>query len=241
LNDLVAVVDDPISSLDSDVLYAVSTLVRRIVANIADGEGRVRQLVLLTHNAHFHKEVTYKAQGEKDGGRQYGIVRKRIGQPSEIVLSKDNPIQTAYAALWEEVKRSSREPSASAASLQNILRRILETYFKVLGGVDNAVIIEKFRGADQTICRALFSWVNAGSHSIFDDIDYSPTAATVEANLRVFRRIFKEQNQEGHYLMMMGESTDSPARTVETPDSIQVDTQLAEMSAPADTLSDLVA
>lgn len=39
LNDLVAVIDDPISSLDSDVLYAVSTIVRRIVADIAAGAG----------------------------------------------------------------------------------------------------------------------------------------------------------------------------------------------------------
>ncbi|MGJ9404056.1 AAA family ATPase [Arthrobacter sp. KK5.5] len=222
LNDLVAVIDDPISSLDSDVLYVVSTLVRRIVADIADGKGRVRQLVLLTHNAHFHKEVTYKAQSDKHGTWRYGVVRKRNGQPSEIVLGADNPIQTAYAALWEEIKRSSQEPSVSTGSLQNILRRILETYFKVLGGVDTAAIIEKFDGADRVICRGLFSWVNAGSHSIFDDIDYSPTATTVEANLRVFRRIFEEQNQKGHYLMMMGESAGSPVMAGETPTSAEL-------------------
>lgn len=203
-NDLVAVIDDPISSLDSDVLYAVSTLVRRIIADISARKGRVRQIVLLTHNAHFHKEVTYKAQGDSDRGWQYGIVRKRPGSPSEIVLSKNNPIQTAYASLWEEVKRASQDPNASLPSLQNILRRILETYFKILGGVDTAGILDNFRGVDATICRSLFSWVNAGSHSIFDDIDYSPTASTVESSLRVFQRIFEVQGQVGHYHMMMG-------------------------------------
>lgn len=205
-NDLIAVIDDPISSLDSNVLYAVSTLVRRIVADIASELGRVRQLVVMTHNAHFHKEVTYKAQGDKHSGWQYGIVRKRSGQPRQIVFSDDNPIQTAYGALWDEVRRTSSEPSASVAGLQNILRRIIETYFKVLGGVDNSAIIAKFKGEDQGICRSLFSWINAGSHSIFDDLDYAPTPATVESNLRVFRQIFKENDQEGHYLMMMRES-----------------------------------
>jgi wobble nucleotide-excising tRNase len=241
-NELVAVIDDPISSLDSDVLYAVSTIVRRIIANIADGGGRVRQLVLLTHNAHFHKEVTYRAQSDRTGGWQYGIVRKRSGQPSELILSEHNPIQTAYAALWHEVRRSSNDSAASIAGLQNILRRILETYFKILGGVDNAEIVSKFTGVDQTICRALFAWVNAGSHSIFDDIDYSSTSETVEANLRVFRQIFKEQNQEGHYLMMMGETPDVAAATAEKPDRAQViESSAPDLSDLADDLTELVA
>jgi wobble nucleotide-excising tRNase len=241
-NELVAVIDDPISSLDSDVLYAVSTIVRRIIANIADGGGRVRQLVLLTHNAHFHKEVTYRAQSDRTGGWQYGIVRKRSGQPSELILSEHNPIQTAYAALWHEVRRSSNDSAASIAGLQNILRRILETYFKILGGVDNAEIVSKFTGVDQTICRALFAWVNAGSHSIFDDIDYSSTSETVEANLRVFRQIFKEQNQEGHYLMMMGETPDVAAATAEKPARAQViETSAPDLSDLADDLTELVA
>ncbi|AOT05759.1 hypothetical protein ASPU41_20110 (plasmid) [Arthrobacter sp. U41] len=102
--------------------------------------------------------------------------------------------------------------------LQNILRRILETYFNVLGGVDNSSIIEKFKGEDQAVCRALFSWINAGSHAIFDDLDYSPTATTIETNLSVFRRIFEAQNQEGHYLMMMGLSTDPSTTKEETLD-----------------------
>lgn len=207
-NDLIAVIDDPISSLDSDVLYAVSTLVRQIVEDIAAGTGRVRQLVLMTHNAHFHKDVTYRRRGDKLGAWQYGIVRKRNGQTSEVALTADNPIQTAYGALWAEVKRAS-EPSSTAIGLQNILRRILETYFRVLGGVNDPAIVAKFEGDDQVICRALFAWVNAGSHSIFDDLDYSPTPSTVEANLRVFRRIFEKQGQLGHYQMMMGEPTDS--------------------------------
>lgn len=209
LNDLLAVIDDPISSLDSDVLYAVSTLVRRIVEDVAAGTGRVRQLILMTHNAHFHKDVTYRPHGgAKLGSWKYGILRKRNGQSSEVELRDDNPIQTAYGALWDEVKRSAERPSESAVGLQNTLRRILETYFKVLGGVDDTAIIAKFEGDEQVICRSLFTWVNAGSHSIFDDLDYSPTPTTVEANLRVFRRIFEEHNQIGHYQMMLGQIED---------------------------------
>ncbi len=205
-NDFLAVIDDPISSLDSDVLYAVSTLVRRIVEDVAAGAGRVRQLLLMTHNAHFHKDVTYRPHGgPKLGSWKYGVVRKRNGQSSEVELRDDNPIQTAYGALWDEVKRSAERPAESAVGLQNTLRRILETYFKVLGGVDDPAIIAKFDGDEQVICRSLFTWVNAGSRSIFDDLDYSPAPSTVESNLRVFRRIFEEHGQIGHYRMMMGD------------------------------------
>lgn len=208
-HDLLAVVDDPISSLDSDVLYAVSTLVRRIVEDVAAGTGRVRQLLLMTHNAHFHKDVTYRPHGgPKTGTWKFGVVRKRSGQPSSVELRDDNPIQTAYGALWDEVRMSASQPSESAVGLQNTLRRILETYFKVLGGVDDPTIISKFDGDDQVICRSLFAWVNAGSHSIFDELDYSASPSTVEANLIVFRRIFEEHGQLGHYSMMMGESSD---------------------------------
>jgi len=76
---------------------------------------------------------------------------------------------------------------------------------QLLGGVDDPEIIAKFKGDEQVICRSLFTWVNAGSHSIFDDLDYSPTPSTVESNLRVFRRIFEEHGQIGHYRMMMGD------------------------------------
>lgn len=204
-NDLLAVIDDPISSLDSDVLYAVSTLVRRLVEDVAEGNGRVRQLLLMTHNAHFHKDVTYRPRSSQTGGSwKFGIMHKRSGQPTEIELRDDNPIRTAYGAMWDEVKRSQMRPAESAVGLQNILRRILETYFKVLGGVAEPAIIAKFEGEEQVICRSLFSWVNAGSHSIFDDLDYSPTQNTVDANLRVFRGIFEEYGQIGHYDMMMG-------------------------------------
>ena len=81
----------------------------------------------------------------------------------------------------------------------------------VLGDVDDSKIVAKFQGDDQVICRSLFLWVNAGSHSIFDDLDYSSTPATVEANLSVFRRIFEEQGQLGHYQMMMMEEEEPPS------------------------------
>ena len=204
-SDLLAVIDDPISSLDSDVLYAVSTIVRGIIRRIGVGEGRVRQLILLTHNAHFHKEVIYESpRASSRARRKYGLVRKHPARPSVIELSSESPIQTAYGALWDEVKRAHTDQTASVVGVQNVLRRIIETYFKVLGSIDTDAIVVEFSGADRAICEALFSWVNAGSHTIFDDLHYAQSTVSLGANLDVFRRIFEMQSQEGHYRMMMG-------------------------------------
>jgi wobble nucleotide-excising tRNase len=220
-HDILAVIDDPISSLDSDILYAVSTILRSTMTKIGEKTGRVRQLILLTHNVHFHKEVNYDPPRGPKYSRQYGIIRKKPHAPSTITFSDKNPVKTVYATLWAEVRLISEDRTASTVGLQNILRRIIESYFQVLGGVDTANIIDQFTGQDKTLCRSLVSWVNAGSHSVFDDLHYSETPTTVEANLAVFEKIFRIMNQHGHYQMMMGESlVDQPTSQGE---SLEID------------------
>jgi len=201
--ELVAIIDDPISSLDSDILFVVSTLTKRLIADIRAATGRVRQIVVLTHNVHFHKEVTYTRHGESDGGRQYLVLRKRPGQPSELVAYADNPVKTAYRSLWNEVRAATDNPASSLVGLQNVLRRILENYFRIMGEIDEDEIIATFSGGDQAICRSLFSWINDGSHTIIDEIDYAPSEAETAVWLRVFREIFVNSEHEGHYAMMM--------------------------------------
>jgi wobble nucleotide-excising tRNase len=144
----------------------------------------------------------------KKAQRVYGTVRKRLHQSSIVEFSESNPIQTAYAALWDEVKRARADPHTSVVGLQNVLRRILETYFKVLGDIDTEAIIAEFTGSEQVTCKALFSWVNAGSHSIFDDLHYSQSSVSFDSNLHVFEQIFITQDQHGHYRMMMGQSAE---------------------------------
>lgn len=199
----VAVIDDPISSLDSDVLFVVSTLVRQIAADIHQGRGDVRQLVTLTHNVHFHKEITFIRNRESSAHRAYFLVRKQHGGPSEIEQHTTNPVRTAYTRLWEEIGRFRAHETEHSIGLQNIMRRILENYFRILGGHGDEEIIDKFTGAERTVAKALFSWVNEGSHSIIDEMDYSPTEHTNQVYLDVFERIFTLMNHQGHYEMMM--------------------------------------
>jgi wobble nucleotide-excising tRNase len=203
--DRVIVFDDPVSSLDSDVLFIVSSLIKRVLDEACTGNGHVKQVFVLTHNIYFHKEVTYDAK-RKQGclkHETFWIVRK---QENVSVLAQydHNPIKTSYELLWGQVRAADR----TNLTIQNTLRRILESYFKILGNMDRDEIVGMFEGREKQICASLFSWVNDGSHAVHDDLYVSADGSVVERYLSVFRRIFEKTNHIGHYWMMMGTEPD---------------------------------
>lgn len=201
---LLAVVDDPISSLDSDITFVVSALVRRLIDCVHTETGQVRQLILLTHNAHFYQEVTYIRHGQSTKQRSHFLIRKRLDAPSTVDGPlESSPVRTMYRSLWSEVARARREPESPPVGLQNLMRRIIENYFVLLGGINFDETILAFSGDHQAICRALFAWANDGSHLIFEQLDHSPSAVSTETYLDVFREIFERNNHLGHYEMMM--------------------------------------
>jgi len=199
---LVVVFDDPVSSLDSDVLFIVSTLLREAINQAAAGNGKIKQVFVLTHNVYFHKEAAFDRRRTNGllGFESFWIVRKLAG--TSVVVKKDkNPIETGYQQLWNEV----REAKSTSSNIQNVLRRILENYFKILGGVDVSNLPLQFEGNDRLVCRSLVSWIHDGSHSIHEDVCVALGDGQVEAYLQIFKEIFRKTQHEAHYLMMMGE------------------------------------
>ncbi len=196
------VVDDPISSLDSNVLFVVSTLIKGIIKDIKNDIGNIKQLFLLTHNVYFHKEVSFIDGRTKEHSQtNYWILRKnnKISSIQSFVMK--NPIQTSYELLWSEIKNKDRN---SGVTIQNTMRRIIENYFKILGKYGDDELIEKFTSKEeQDICRALICWINDGSHSIADDLFIESPSDTIDRYLKVFKDIFVLTKHEGHYDMMM--------------------------------------
>ena len=95
------------------------------------------------------------------------------------------------------------------------MRRILENYFKILGGVDSDKICAMFEGKDKLICKSLFSWINDGSHFASDDLFVAIDDGMVETYLKVFKAIFEKSEHLAHYKMMMGEAyVELPAEEV---------------------------
>ena len=200
--DRVVVIDDPISSLDSEILFIVSTLIRKLFEEIQNKANPIKQIFILTHNIYFHKEVTFNLN-RIINDKAFWVIRKFDKEP-KLEFHKFNPIKTSYELLWSEVRRS----DPSTLTIQNTLRRILESYFKILGGLDTDKICSLFAGSDYFVCKSLFSWLNDGSHWAHDDMDFVNCSDTVEQNLRVFKEIFERSGHIAHYNMMMGETAE---------------------------------
>jgi wobble nucleotide-excising tRNase len=201
--DRIVVFDDPVSSLDSDILFIVGSLIKGLFDEVRAGTGHIKQIFVMTHNVYFHKEITFNPNRRKGAMSEetFWVVRKS-NLVSKIEKHNTNPIKTSYELLWSEVRRTDR----SNLTIQNTLRRILENYFKILGGVDPDRICGMFDGKEKFICKSLFSWVNDGSHFAHDDLYVSVDDTMVDTYLKVFRAIFDKSEHSAHYRMMMGDA-----------------------------------
>ncbi|KAF7787208.1 hypothetical protein PRUB_a4384 [Pseudoalteromonas rubra] len=212
----VVVFDDPISSLDSDILYIVSSLIKGVMEDAKSENSQIKQVFVLTHNVYFHKEISFSRTRPSNGTHKdesFWLVKK-LHKGSEVERCRVNPIRSAYELLWEDIKSE----NISCVSLQNTLRRILENYFTMWGGMGKDEICSLFDGRDKLICQSLFSWVNDGSHSIHDDLYINHGEKANAAYLRVFQKIFDKAQQSGHYRMMMGIHDESVAPIDQTED-----------------------
>ncbi len=201
--DRIIVFDDPVSSLDSDILFIVGSLIKGLFDEVRAKTGHIKQIFVFTHNVYFHKEVTFNPNRRALAMKEetFWIVRKPE-LLSKIEKHASNPIKTSYELLWFEV----RSPERAKLTIQNTLRRILENYFKIMGGVDPDSICSMFEGKDKLICKSLFSWVNDGSHYAHDDLYVTVDDTMVGTYLKVFRAVFEKSDHLAHYKMMMGDA-----------------------------------
>lgn len=199
----ILVIDDPISSLDSNVLFVVSSLIKEIIKSIKGNVGNIKQLILLTHNVYFHKEVSFiDGRTKKNSDTRFWIIRKNNNISSVQGFHEENPIRSSYELLWKELRDSSEK---SGITIQNTMRRIIENYFKIMGGYIDEDLIKSFSGhQEQEICRSLVCWINDGSHGLPDDLYVERQDATINNYFEVFKKIFVRMGHEEHYKMMYG-------------------------------------
>ncbi|WP_434923153.1 AAA family ATPase [Glutamicibacter sp. PAEs-4] len=207
-----AVIDDPISSLDGDIMFVVSALTRDLIRSVRKEEHRrVSQIVLLTHNTRFHSEVSYEHKGEESPSVKFYRIRKFSPEPNEVDdCSQKNPIRSAYQELWDEVATARTRPGSPMPWLPNVLRRILESYFSTLGGQGNLYEIGRdLNPTEKALHDALIAWSHSGSHTIVDAEVFAQPLSQNDHWLDAFERIFERTSDGahmGHYEMMMGEA-----------------------------------
>lgn len=230
----IVVIDDPVSSMDSSSLFIVSTLVRQMIEicrNNADNRNPVakgnfiKQIFILTHNAYFHREVSYSYITKYDYASFY-LIRK-IGTISTIKLFDDvdpneptqrvniNPVKNSYAALWDEYREVQ-----SAVPLMNVIRRILEYYFLQLCGYEGSVLRKVilvqgkengyYKDADGNddeekfqLASAMLAYINASSIGMSDGMDFVEDCLNADECRKIFEMIFELMDQKQHYDMML--------------------------------------
>ena len=230
----IVVIDDHVSSMDSGSLFIVSTLVRQMIEicrNNADNRNPVakgnfiKQIFILTHNAYFHREVSYSYITKYDYASFY-LIRK-IGTKSTIKLFDDvdpneptqriniNPVKNSYAALWDEYREVQ-----SAVPLMNVIRRILEYYFLQLCGYEGSVLRQvilvqakedgRYKDVDGNddeekfqLATAVLAYINASSIGMSDGMDFVEDCLNADECRRIFEMIFELMNQKQHYDMML--------------------------------------
>ena len=231
----VVVIDDPVSSMDSNALFIVSSLAREMVEicenNVSLEDEHIqgdfiKQIFILTHNAYFHREITYNKVNRYHYVSFYLISKannvstiKLCTQPNPNIpteLENYNPVQNSYAALWDEYK-----DLRSAIPLLNVIRRILEYYFMQLCGYDGVSLRQrilrdnkdKFVTTDELgkedytqyqIASAMLSYISTNSFGLNEGINYVDYCMDPSQCRATFKMIFELMHQDQHYKMMMG-------------------------------------
>lgn len=80
VEDRVIVIDDPVSSMDNDALFIISSLIRGLFAEICEERGNITQLFVLSHNIYFYKEVSFNTglPGRITRQMKYWVVQKKM-------------------------------------------------------------------------------------------------------------------------------------------------------------------
>lgn len=215
----IIVIDDPVSSLDSQSLFVITTLIRELIQRKGDNpksntkeflNSNVAQVFILTHNFYFYKEVSLKRIICTNHIHFY---IKKVNNKTQISGQHDRVIKDDYSLLWttlKEIKSDNQLTSASNILISNTMRRILESFVNFIGlGNDSwsAILSKEKEEPYYYIKCAFISTINDESHKVsaLDSIYYQKIINEQPQLLFVvFLSIFKTIGKE-HYEMMMDE------------------------------------
>lgn len=219
----IIVIDDPVSSMDSQVLFIVSTLIQNLALykwekrgdnNDLKKEfknGNIDQLIILTHNFYFYKEVTLDKRPTNTDYNHYLIKKNKcsiIENKGRMRVAVDD-----YAYMWQtlkEIKSNVNQNNSNNIVIANLMRRIIDSFVGFLGlGNDcwGAINDDVLKNDPNTyfIKAAFLSDINSESHkvSVLDSMYYQRISQVQPQVLfDVFESIFETIGKD-HYILMM--------------------------------------
>jgi len=216
----IIVIDDPVSSLDSQALFVVSTLIHNLILRKGDNpktdkkllkNDSISQVFILTHNLYFYKEVSFDKRPICTDYWHLRIIK--INNKTTIKGEYNKTIYDDYSLLWNTIKElKANIPATSSFNIviANSMRRIIESYVNFIGyGKDSWASLFNDNQNEPTyyIKCAFISTINDESHKItaLDSVYYQKIINEQPQILfDVFIEIFKSIGKE-HYELMMDE------------------------------------
>ncbi len=220
----IIVIDDPVSSLDSQALFVVSTLIHNLILRKGDNpkadkkllkNGNLSQVFIFTHNLYFYKEVSFDKRPICTDYWHYRIIK--INNQSTIRGEYNKTIYDDYSLLWNTIKElKSNMPTTSSLNIviANSMRRVIESYVNFIGyGKDSWAALFNDNQDEPThyVKCAFIATINDESHKItaLDSVYYQKIINEQPQILfDVFIEIFKTIGKE-HYELMMDEQIQS--------------------------------
>lgn len=189
ISDLAIVLDDPISSFDSNHLFNASSYIKKNVLE-------AKQVFILTHNFWFFKQVRdwmlKKNKQDNEVTHVYNIERGSIKNANNQLVRFNSEYQYVFKIVLDYQASDSIADEGSSFMIANALRRILEgfTNFKTptSTGFDGALDLGVKKGLDIAQKERIFFFVNKYSH--LDRIESFDT--TVEVLLEEGRNVVKD-------------------------------------------------
>ncbi len=221
----IIVIDDPVSSLDSQSLFVVSTLVRQLILRKGDEKKEdkklfkntnILQVFVLTHNFYFYKEVSFEKRPICTDFWHYKVTK--IKNVSKIEKGKYNrTIFDDYSLMWQtlkKIKSNLSDDNSSNIVIANIMRRTIESFVNFIGLKNDSwedVLNGNVKDPMYCIKCSFISTLHDESHKVTAlDSNYYQSIMKVEPQLLfdAFKEIFRVIGKE-HYELKMGETMDS--------------------------------
>ncbi|WP_417884524.1 AAA family ATPase [Vibrio rumoiensis] len=199
-NEKLIVIDDPISSLSQNYIYDIASLIQ---TKIIKGN-KFKKVIVLTHSLFFYQELLKLAPNKVDQfEKKYALYRLNKKQYSIIQPMSKGELKNDYQSLWQTVK-DVIDGNAHPVVLPNVMRNIIEYYFGFVHKKDKLadILNELIEKEQEQGYKSFYRYINRGSHAdptnigIMVDVDHT-------AYLERFRAIFRESQDEEHYICMM--------------------------------------
>ena len=222
----IIVIDDPVSSLDSKIMFVITTLIHQLARYKGDSNKldrqeflnpNIEQIFIFTHNFYFYKEVSIDRR-PINKSYYHHIIEKTNSTSSVSYSGHDCRIKNDYSMMWENLRSAKAALGVDKCQnvmLANTMRRVIDTYLDFVGMKNKGASItwttlESFtEGSPEYIVESAFiSFINDDSHGIaaLDDVYYDSIVKQEPAVIfSAFKALFKDIGA-AHYEYMMDET-----------------------------------